>query len=117
MIEVLERDQLVTRSAGLGQRIRSRFQRLADRHTFVGEIRGSGAIYGLELVTDRASKQPAPDLVTRVTNAAYERGLVTIKAGLYSNVVRVLPALTIPDDDLEAGLDILDAAFAAVSAA
>jgi 4-aminobutyrate aminotransferase / (S)-3-amino-2-methylpropionate transaminase / 5-aminovalerate transaminase len=99
MIEVLERDQLVARSAE------------------VGEIRGSGAIYGLELVTDRASKQPAPDLVARVTNAAYERGLVTIKAGLYANVVRVLPALTIPDEDLEAGLDILDAAFAAVSTA
>jgi 4-aminobutyrate aminotransferase/(S)-3-amino-2-methylpropionate transaminase len=115
MIEVLERDQLVARSAEVGRRIHARFQRLADRYPFVGEVRGSGAIYGLELVSDRASKLPAADLVTRITRAAYERGLVTIRAGLYANVVRVLPALTIPDQDLEAGLDILDGAFAAVS--
>jgi 4-aminobutyrate aminotransferase / (S)-3-amino-2-methylpropionate transaminase / 5-aminovalerate transaminase len=115
MIEVLERDDLVARAARLGALLSARFQQFAERYPFVGDVRGAGAIYGMELVTDRAAKTPAPDLVAAISREAFGRGLLTMKAGLYGNVVRVLPALTISDAELEEGLDILDAAFAAVA--
>jgi len=67
----------------------------------------------IELVRDRKTKAPAPDVVEASIRAACERGLLLLRAGLYSNVIRTLVPLTITDAQLNEGLDVLEAALAA----
>jgi 4-aminobutyrate aminotransferase/(S)-3-amino-2-methylpropionate transaminase len=67
----------------------------------------------MELVTDRATKEPAKELTGRVLAEALRRGLVLLSAGTFGNVIRVLVPLTIPEDVLDEGLDAMEAAMAA----
>jgi 4-aminobutyrate aminotransferase/(S)-3-amino-2-methylpropionate transaminase len=71
----------------------------------------------IELVHDRDSKDPAPELVTAVCDAAFRGGLLLLGAGIYSNVVRVLVPLTIEDAELEEALDVWEQALEHVLAA
>jgi len=112
-IEVIERDGLLARATAIGTTLRRRLDAMAARFPVIGEVRGLGAMQAIELVTDRAAKTPAPKLVEAITKAAQERGLLLLRAGLYSNVIRTLVPLTIPDEQLNAGLDILEESFAA----
>jgi 4-aminobutyrate aminotransferase/(S)-3-amino-2-methylpropionate transaminase len=112
-IAVIERDGLLARAEAIGQVIRTRFVAMAERHPCIGDVRGLGAMQAVEIVSDRVAKTPAPKLVDAIAKTAYERGLLVLRAGLYSNVIRTLVPLTIRDDRLHAGLDILDSAIAA----
>ena len=78
----------------------------------IGEVRGLGPMLALELVRDRESKTPAPERVAAAIAAAREQGLLLLGCGLHGNVIRLLPPLTISDDDLARGLEILEAALA-----
>ena len=73
-------------------------------------------MWAVELVTDRATKAPAKDATAAVSRRCYERGLVTITAGTYGNVIRTLMPLVIEPDQLAEGLDVLEAALADVQA-
>jgi 4-aminobutyrate aminotransferase-like enzyme len=66
----------------------------------------------LELVRDRGTREPAPELVQAAIGAARQQGLLLLGCGLYGNVIRLLPPLTISDEDLARGLDILEGALA-----
>ena len=70
---------------------------------------------GLELVTDRLAQTPAAAETARILAVAREKGLIVLRAGIHHNVIRTLMPLMIPDEQLEAGLDILGAALAEVS--
>ena len=82
----------------------------------IGDVRGLGAMLALELVRDRATKEPAPDLALRVAEEALERGLLLLRAGVHSNCIRVLCPLVITDPELDEALDAWDEALAAVLA-
>src|SRR5437867_4205712 len=112
-IEIIERDGLIARAGEIGRAIRARFDTMAERFASIGEARGIGAMQAIELVRDRKTKAPAPDVVEASIRAACERGLLLLRAGLYSNVIRTLVPLTITDAQLNEGLDILEAALAA----
>jgi 4-aminobutyrate aminotransferase/(S)-3-amino-2-methylpropionate transaminase len=107
-IEVIERDGLAARATALGARIHQRFQEMAKTHASIGDVRGVGAMQAIELVQDRATKKPAPQQVDAAIKRAGERGLLLMRAGLYSNVIRTLVPLTITDSQLEEGLEILE---------
>ena len=107
-IEVMERDRIAERAAAIGARIRARFDALVETKPVVGEARGIGAMQAIELVQDRKTKKPAQQLVDAAIRRAGERGLLLLRAGLYSNVIRTLVPLTITDAQLEEGLDILE---------
>ena len=107
-IEVMERDEIPARAQRLGERIRERFVDMAERHAVIGEVRGLGAMQAIELVQDRATKKPAQAIVDAAIKRACERGLLLLRAGLYSNVIRTLVPLTITDAQLEEGLDIME---------
>jgi 4-aminobutyrate aminotransferase len=94
------------RAETIGRLVRGRLDDMEARHESVGEVRGLGSMLALEL----AAK--SPDEAKRVTVAAREQGLVLLSCGLYGNVIRLLPPLTATDEELERGLDILDAALA-----
>ena len=115
VLDVFEDDGLVERAAQIGDTIRERMLGWQQRWPAIGDVRGLGAMLALELVEDPATKAPAPDLATRVVEAAAERGLLLLKSGIYSNCIRVLVPLVISDAQLDEALgvweDALDSAL------
>lgn len=118
VLDVIERDGLVERAALVGKVLEERLLDLMDRYEVVGDVRGRGLLRGLELVTDKASKAPADDLGRAVTSACLERGLHVniVQLPGMGGVFRIAPPLTIGEDDLHRGADVLDAAISDVLA-
>jgi 4-aminobutyrate aminotransferase/(S)-3-amino-2-methylpropionate transaminase len=116
VLDAMEREQIPARAERAGRRIRRRFDGWADRFSCIGDVRGLGAMVGLELVSDRASRGPDKALAGRVLAEALTRGVVLLTCGTYGNVIRVLAPLTADDALLDEGLDAMEAALeAAVS--
>ena len=97
VLETIERENLCDRATRLGECFRQR----AAKFPLVGEVRGIGAMQAIELVSAEATK--------RVSQYCYEHGLITISAGTYGNVVRLLVPLVITDSQFAEGLDVLEA--------
>jgi 4-aminobutyrate aminotransferase / (S)-3-amino-2-methylpropionate transaminase / 5-aminovalerate transaminase len=110
-IEFLERNRLCERAQDIGRQVEERFRCFYDRFPFVGEIRGLGAMRALEIVKDRASKEPDKDRTNQVIQKAYENGLILLSAGTYGNVIRTLMPLVISDEQLQEGLEVLEHAL------
>jgi 4-aminobutyrate aminotransferase / (S)-3-amino-2-methylpropionate transaminase / 5-aminovalerate transaminase len=111
-IEFIQRNRLPERAMEIGRVVEARFRAFLDRFPFVGDARGLGAMRALELVKDKATKEPDKDLTDRVIRAACAAGLLLIGAGTYGNVIRTLMPLVITDAELQEGLDVLDHALA-----
>jgi 4-aminobutyrate aminotransferase/(S)-3-amino-2-methylpropionate transaminase len=88
---------------------------LQEQFPFVGDVRGLGGMVAMELVKDRATKEPDSRAASDILAEAHHHGLVLIKAGMYDNVIRVLVPLCVTDEQLQQGLDILEAACAMVA--
>ena len=111
-IELVERDQLLARAENIGSMTLARFQTWKERYSIVGDARGLGAMLAFELVTDVASRKPNMEATLRITERAFQRGLLLLRAGLYTNCVRTLMPLTTSDEQLEEGLAVLEEAVA-----
>ncbi|MFJ7728113.1 4-aminobutyrate--2-oxoglutarate transaminase [Neobacillus sp. NPDC097160] len=114
VLDIIESENLNDRAEKIGERVFEKMQLLADRFDGIGDVRGLGAMCAMEIVKDRQSKTPDKEAVGKIVKAATERGLMLLSAGLYSNVIRLLMPLTITDDQLEEGLQILEEAMEAV---
>jgi len=114
VLDVFEDEDLVGRAVLLGGALRSRMLEWQERWPQIGDVRGLGAMLAIELVEDPATKSPAPDLVAEVIEAALQRGLLLLKAGVYGNCIRVLCPLTTSDGELDEGLDVWEEALIAV---
>jgi len=115
VIDILENDNLLSRANDIGQRFSRRAKAWQSRFESIGEVRGLGAMQAIELVKLRESRTPAADETKEVTKYCYEHGLITITAGSYGNVIRVLVPLVITDEQMDEALGILESAFASVS--
>jgi len=115
VFEVIEKENLCARANVLGERFRRRAAKWQARWELVGDVRGLGAMQALELVRSKSSRQPADAETTQVSRYCYEHGLVTITAGSYGNVIRLLVPLVITDGQMEEGMDVLEAALAQVA--
>jgi 4-aminobutyrate aminotransferase/(S)-3-amino-2-methylpropionate transaminase len=113
VLDVIAEEGLVERAGEIGERIRSRMNAWQERFGAIGDVRGLGAMLALELVRDRATKEPAPDLASAVISAAAERGLLLLKSGIYGNCVRVLVPLVIADAELDEALGAWEGALEA----
>jgi 4-aminobutyrate aminotransferase/(S)-3-amino-2-methylpropionate transaminase len=113
VLDTIERDALLGRSRAIGERIGARLEAMRGRFAAVGDVRGRGAMRAIELVADRASKEPL-DAATMgaIGRAALERGVIVLTAGTYGNVLRLLPPITIDEALLDEGLDLVDEAVA-----
>jgi 4-aminobutyrate aminotransferase / (S)-3-amino-2-methylpropionate transaminase / 5-aminovalerate transaminase len=111
VLDVFEEEGLNERGAAIGEAIHARMTAWQGRWDAIGDVRGLGAMLAIELVHDRATKAPAPDLATRVVEAAAERGLLLLKSGIYSNCIRVLVPLVISDAELDEALDVWEQAI------
>ena len=114
VLQVVEEEGLVDRAEQIGKTIRARWEEVARDVPEIGEIRGLGAMVGVEFVHDPETKEPAPELVAGLLKEAMARGVVAVSCGIYKNVVRHLLPLVITDEQLAEGLDVL--AEAAVAA-
>lgn len=103
--------EFLARALELGERLRARLEKLAACIPPIGEVRGLGPMLAFELVRDRASKEPAPELVAATVSHALDDGLVLLGCGLYGNVVRLLPPLVATPEEIDEGLDILEASL------
>lgn len=115
VLDTMEAEGIPARAARMGERIRARFCQWATRHPSIGDVRGLGAMVGMELVTDRSTKAPDKALTSRLLAAALERGVILLSSGSYGNTVRVLAPLTTPDETLDEGLDAVEEALESVT--
>jgi 4-aminobutyrate aminotransferase/(S)-3-amino-2-methylpropionate transaminase len=111
VLDVFEEESLNDRSAAIGDQIRERMHAWQERWDAIGHVRGLGAMLAIELVTDRGTKAPAPELASAVVEAAAERGLLLLKSGIYSNCIRVLVPLVITDAELDEALGVWEQAL------
>jgi 4-aminobutyrate aminotransferase / (S)-3-amino-2-methylpropionate transaminase / 5-aminovalerate transaminase len=114
VLDVFADEDLVARANVVGDTIRERMHAWQARWPQIGDVRGLGAMLAIELVHDPATKEPAPDLTAAVIDAALERGLILLKAGMAGNCIRVLSPLTIEDTVLEEALAAWEDALASV---
>jgi len=113
VLDVFEEEGLVERAAAIGDAIRTRMLAWQQRWEAIGDVRGTGAMLAIELVHDRETKDPAPELAAAVAAAAAERGLLLLTAGIYSNCIRVLTPLVITDAELDEALGVWEQALEA----
>lgn len=116
-IEIIEREELCERAASIGGKMLERLKEMERKHDIVGEARGLGLALALEIVADKESKKPAPELTKLIIRKAFEKGLLLIAPiGLFGNVIRIAPPLIITWELAEKGLQILDEAISEVEA-
>ena len=111
VLDVIDDEGLCERADAIGETMRRRMQAWQERFTPIGDVRGLGAMVALELVLDRDSKQPAPELAGAVIDAAFERGLLLMRAGVYANCIRVLCPLVVTDAELDEALTVWEEAL------
>ena len=114
VLDVFREQNLLARADEVGRRFRRRFEAMQGRFAQIGEVRGLGAMVAMELVKDRSTKEPATEEVGQVIHEALQRGVITARAGLYGNVIRVLAPLVITPEQIEEACDVLEEALAAV---
>jgi 4-aminobutyrate aminotransferase/(S)-3-amino-2-methylpropionate transaminase len=111
-IQVLQEEQLSERSAALGAWVLQELRRLSERQPLIGEVRGQGLMIGIELVRDRATREPAAEEAARVRMLCRERGVLIGVGGVLNNVLRLQPPLVITQEQLAQALDVLTEALA-----
>ena len=116
-LDVIDEEGLCERAASIGETMRARMQSWQGRWPQIGDVRGLGARLAIELVRDPDSKEPAADLATEVVEQAARHGLLLLKAGIYSNCIRVLTPLVLSDAELDEALGVWEEALAHALAA
>ena len=113
-IEIMERDHLAQRSLEIGEKVMTRYREWMEKYPIIGDVRGLGGMVGIEFVKDQTTKEPAPELTSAIIQECAKHGLMVEGAGTYNNVIRFLAPLVMTDEQLEAGLKIMEAAVASV---
>lgn len=107
-IRLISDPAFLQRAIAVGQRMRQHLEQIQRDCTLVGDVRGLGPMLAIEFVQNSESKTPVPvEFVGRITAETLKRGLITIRAGLYSNCLRFLPPLTLADAEIDEGMAIV----------
>ena len=114
VLDLFEHEDLLTRANELGDQFQRRARDWQRRWPLVGDVRGLGGMQAIELVQSQETKAPATEETKQITQYCYEHGLITITAGTYSNVIRVLVPLVATEEQIDEGLDVLESALANV---
>jgi len=113
VIEIMERDDYPGKALHIAEKVRSAFDAWVDKYEVVGNVRGTGAMMGIEFVTDKETKTPNAAIVSAIVQEAMNNGLMLEAAGTYGNVIRFLCPLCATDAQLEAGIEIFENALKA----
>lgn len=115
-IKLINTPEFLSRAAAVGKEMRTRLQKIqAANANIVGDVRGLGAMLAMEIVQDPETKEPDMEITSAITAATLQRGLITIRAGLYSNCVRLLPPLNVTAAQIDEAMYILAEALAQVN--
>ncbi|MCJ7731031.1 aspartate aminotransferase family protein, partial [Candidatus Bathyarchaeota archaeon] len=109
VIEIMEREKIPAKAAKMGVKLRKRLNEFKEKYPKIGDVRGLGPMLAMEFVKDPKTKEPDADTSSAIMKDALKHGLMTLKAGLYNNAVRLHPPLIIDDELLETGMGILEA--------
>jgi len=115
VFDIIEKENLCARANLLGERFRKRAAKWQAQWELIGDVRGLGAMQALELVRSKTTREPADEETKQVSQYCYEHGLVTITAGSYGNVIRLLMPLVITDAQMDEAMDVLEGALAHVA--
>ncbi|GBF06114.1 4-aminobutyrate aminotransferase [Deinococcus aerius] len=107
VLDLFEDGSLLAHARHVGERLHAAFRDLQAEVPGIGDVRGLGPMVAMEFVKDGETKTPDPEMATRVVEAARRRGLLLLKAGMYASVIRVLVPLTVTDEELDEGLEML----------
>ena len=115
-IDIITGDKLVDNAAAMGKILREGLEALKAKYAVIGEVRGRGLMQGVELVKNEKAgdRTPAVETTVRIFEETKKRGLLIGRGGLYTNVLRIAPALLVGKSDIEEALKILDESFAAL---
>jgi len=114
VLDLFEKDDFYARANRLGERFQKRAREWQKKWPMIGDLRGLGAMQALELVQSQDKREPAPEETKQVTQYCCEHGVITISAGSYGNVVRLLMPLVITDAQMDEALDVLESALKTV---
>jgi 4-aminobutyrate aminotransferase/(S)-3-amino-2-methylpropionate transaminase len=106
-IQLMKDQKLNDRGLLIGNKVRTHFENLKKEHAEIGDVRGLGAMIGVEFVKNGDPRQPDGEICHKILHACAEQGLIIISAGTFKNVIRILSPLVITDEQLQKGLDIL----------
>ncbi|MCU0777561.1 MAG: aminotransferase class III-fold pyridoxal phosphate-dependent enzyme [Akkermansiaceae bacterium] len=114
VLRVIDNEGLQANCLDLGAYLTSGFEKLSEKHSLIGQVRGKGLMLGVELVKDRTTKEPARDECAFVFERCKELGLLIGKGGLWGNTLRIKPPMCIHRGDADFMLAVLDEALAGV---
>lgn len=115
VLQVIEEERLQQNSKVVGAALREALERLHQRHEIIGQVRGRGLMQAIELVTDRATKEPATAATAEIFEKTREHGIVVSKSGANRNILRMVPPMCLSLDDIPQVEDALDRCFSEVT--
>jgi 4-aminobutyrate aminotransferase/(S)-3-amino-2-methylpropionate transaminase len=116
-LDTIARPDFLARAREVGARIRARLEKIQSEHAeIIGDVRGLGPMLAMEIVTDAESRKPSMETTAAINAATLQLGVITIRAGLYSNCVRFMPPLTMSDAEIEEAMDVVAEAVRTVAA-
>ena len=107
-IQLMKDQDLNSRAKTIGETIMARMRKLQEKYSVIGDVRGVGAMIGIEFVNNSDPRQPNAEVVHKIVSGCSENGLILLSAGTYKNVIRILSPLVITDEQLDRGLSILE---------
>lgn len=113
VLEIVQRDNLVSKSRKLGEKLHARLREVQKQYPCIGDVRGRGLMAGVEIISDRETKAPGIELGKKLADRMYELGLSANLAVMpaFGGVFRIAPPITITEEELTLGLDIMEEAF------
>ena len=113
-LETIEKDGLLARSTAIGKRFEERAKGWQTKWPLIGDVRGLGGMCAIELVRSRETREPADTETKELAHYCYDHGVITITAGTFNNIMRILVPLVITDEQMDEALDVLEAGLAQV---
>ena len=111
VMEIMKKENYVGKAQEIGKTVSAAFNKMKEKYEEVGDVRGLGSMIGVEFVKTKEGKEPYPEFVSKLIQAALQKGLMLENAGSAGNVIRFLAPLCITDKQLERGLEIFEEAI------
>ena len=111
VLDVLEDERLVENARSVGEYTLTKLSALEQRHALIGDVRGTGMFFAVELVRDRLSKEPAPAETKRLVNRMYEHGVLLSRIGVHDNILKIRPPMPFSREHADLLVDTLDEAL------
>ncbi|MHC4871691.1 MAG: aspartate aminotransferase family protein [Planctomycetota bacterium] len=115
ILEIMEEEKLSDNSVKIGALIMNRLKEMQEKSPYLGDVRGRGMVMGMELVKDKKTKEPAPELIRQMIDKCAENGLLIGSVGIHGNVVRVAPPLVMTEDEANESCDIMEKTLLSMS--